>query len=663
MTDRELLDRFRTSRCENSFRQLVKRYGGLVYQCAMRRTGDSCLAEEIAQNVFRALAAKSDGITVKGSLASWLHRAAVLESAAAYRAEGRRRSRMSQLADHERTTMTGKELQLPEEDRENWEQAVPLLDEAIEQLSARDRLVVLMRFFERKSFREIAATVGTTDDACRKRVSRALEKLGRILRRRGVALPSAALLACLSTQLSDAAPAELESALCSSSLEGIGHAIATVPSVATAKVYSFAATALALWLACIGGGFWIGHTSAASSSPEGASSRDGAQGQNAASSKVAGRSRSGAIARAGRPLSRAELRQILEMARDEFSLGMWDSDAYWRATLRLRQIPPGSLETALQLIEEMPGGVQSEVGLAIAILRRLAESDGPAACQYAEDQFAFEARRTAITAALEGWAKANPAAAFDWYEENVDLPRHQAKALVGILQEWTKVDPAGALETFRGLGDPKDQMLAFSGLLDGVADAGYRRNLLTLIRSLPSDSNRAEMVAQFVTRWAYHDAPATANWLGTVELSDYERERASHNLLFSWMNSDAKAAANWTIANAAEGKRKDAYSQVISSWVYRDSVALGEWLTTQPRSPETDPGRAHYVQQVAISDPERAASWALTISSDSLRQESLRTVLGVWRQRDPKALPDGIRALDLPPAKTEALLEEFTLQP
>ena len=56
--DETLLREFERTASEPAFRELVHRHLGLVFGVAVRRMGDWFLAEEVAQNVFIALAAK-----------------------------------------------------------------------------------------------------------------------------------------------------------------------------------------------------------------------------------------------------------------------------------------------------------------------------------------------------------------------------------------------------------------------------------------------------------------------------------------------------------------------------------------------------------------------------------------------------------------------------
>ena len=82
----------------------------------------------------------------------------------------------------------------------------PVLDEAVNQLSAEDRAAILLRFFEQKDFRSVGESMGSTEEAARKRVDRALEKLQGLLKVRGVTLSGTALASVLAAHSVSAAP-------------------------------------------------------------------------------------------------------------------------------------------------------------------------------------------------------------------------------------------------------------------------------------------------------------------------------------------------------------------------------------------------------------------------------------------------------------------------
>src|SRR5688572_8540694 len=95
----------------------------------------------------------------------------------------------------------------------------------MDQLSARDREAVLLRFFQDRSFGEIGPAVGLSEGAVRKRIDRALAKLRDVLRPHGVGSTSA-LAALLASQTVSAAPAGLLASVTGAALS-TGSAAAT----------------------------------------------------------------------------------------------------------------------------------------------------------------------------------------------------------------------------------------------------------------------------------------------------------------------------------------------------------------------------------------------------------------------------------------------------
>jgi signal peptidase I len=80
-SDEALLRAFEEAGSEAAFRELVNRRLGLVLGIAIRRLGDRGLAEEVAQSVFTALAAKVRALKARPSLGAWLYRATLLKCA------------------------------------------------------------------------------------------------------------------------------------------------------------------------------------------------------------------------------------------------------------------------------------------------------------------------------------------------------------------------------------------------------------------------------------------------------------------------------------------------------------------------------------------------------------------------------------------------------
>jgi hypothetical protein len=91
----------------------------------------------------------------------------------------------------------------------DWSRIHPLLDAAMHDLEERDREAILLRFFEGQSFAEVGGRLRLTEEAARKRVDRALDKLHALLAQRGVTSTAAALAVVLANQPAVAVPAGL----------------------------------------------------------------------------------------------------------------------------------------------------------------------------------------------------------------------------------------------------------------------------------------------------------------------------------------------------------------------------------------------------------------------------------------------------------------------
>jgi len=83
----------------------------------------------------------------------------------------------------------------------NWEDLHPVIDDAMHDLVEKDRVAILVRFFEQRSLAEVGEVLGVGENAARMRVDRALHRLRELLTQRGIKSTTMAVGAALTAAL------------------------------------------------------------------------------------------------------------------------------------------------------------------------------------------------------------------------------------------------------------------------------------------------------------------------------------------------------------------------------------------------------------------------------------------------------------------------------
>jgi RNA polymerase sigma factor (sigma-70 family) len=226
VNDQELLRQYAQNRSEDAFTAVVRRHVDLVYSTALRLVRLPHLAEEVSQTVFSDLSRQAGKINAKTPLAAWLYRVTRNTAVDLVRRETRRQMR-EQTAAQMKTENTSPA----------WPDIEPMVDEALDDLAEQDRNAVVLRFFENQNLREVGEQLGISEDAARKRVSRALDHMREFFIKRGITLGSTSLISLLSANAVQSAPASLAAVICASiSTAGITLPAATATTLTIVNV-------------------------------------------------------------------------------------------------------------------------------------------------------------------------------------------------------------------------------------------------------------------------------------------------------------------------------------------------------------------------------------------------------------------------------------------
>jgi RNA polymerase sigma factor (sigma-70 family) len=621
-TDAELLRAWSSRRCEESFRALVAKYLGLVHGLVVRRTRNAQLADEVAQTVFTRLAARAGGINAQPTLAPWLHHCAWCETVTALRRESTRRRHMNAYAHHLRTSQDGGSASA-------LHTALPHLDDALRALRGDDQRIVLMRFYEGRGLRDIAAVLGKTEAAVRKQGQRALEKMALRLRRQGAVVSAAALAAGLGAALTQPASAAAVASI-SAAATATGVKLTLLDHVLTlmnTKTRTALLTAACMTVPLV----W--------------------QWQRASGleERLANSEKNTALK--GRLLT-ADARNAGPLGRNSRAAGpaadvsgkAAGSVAEWEWTLK----NPDPLQRSQHLAALMASLTPESAPQVGELFKRLRREDG--SNQYETEHRHFlrawgrlngEAALASVAggdgkpnasseslAALAGWAQSSPEKARAWLDA---LPEGDARTglAFGIVDGWslTDFDAASAFAAAQPRSTVRDQFRSL--LLQRALAAGGVQEAQRWFTGIPTDEHntlyKQRAFDELIGAMMQRDPAGASEWITRMGRQNFMSGDSIPQVAIHLASSSPGEALRWLESlgmgeGEATAKTSQGYSQVMDAWSKKDPAAAGTWLQSHSDHPAYDGMAASLASRVARKDGPAGLEWADSIQNPDQRK-------------------------------------------
>lgn len=649
--DTTLLQRYAANRDEAAFAEVVRRHLPFVYAAALRRLGrDTHHAQDVAQLVFCALARDARRIARYPVLSGWLYTATRNAVSNVVRGEKRRRTR-------EEEAFHMQQIESEPEASADWSRLRPVLDAALDRLGPRDREAVLLRFFEGRSFGEIGALVGVSEDAARKRLDRALARLRDFLRPHGVASTSTALAALLASQPVSAAPAGLLASVTGAALATGGAATTSLFTFITmTKLQAGIAAAL---LAAAGIGLFLQQRTIATLRAEAAAAQErlawltgndngptgNARGRTGAAAPTAGNASAGSAAESARPpTAPGEM-----LAATKAALGHGKvPERYFSMVALLQKLSPDNWREVVQAFEEE----QKRTGLGHPeVFEIFARHAGEVAGKDVVSYFLKKGWGGDANEAMIGWASKNATEALQWLGREAD-PETRRRLMAGAIRGLALTEPDLAVKVLED--QPAKERIKYvdelvTSMLRPAGIDGVQRLVEGMIaRAAEAGRLKEDYLKAVFTNYA-------AKRIGQAEANGSFAE------MIDWMTPhigqpyfDRRIVAETALRLARENPQETlrwlekvnttllplendtvGYRVTLDAWRRKEGAPTVEaWLQGPAQThPHYDHIAWQYAALVVEQDASKALKWAGTIKDPRIKQEVMRVI----NQRAPKA--------------------------
>jgi len=167
---------------EDALRLLVDRHAAAIYRFSVRHTGDELLAEDVSQEVFLRVYRNAHTFDSSRNFKAWLFTIVRNTSIEMARSAGYRRSTSLDPAEVEGDQSSHLHERYPDpEESYAAQETASRVATALQTLQEKQRTVVILKYFDGLSNREIADVIGSTVSSVESLLVRAKRNLAKLL--------------------------------------------------------------------------------------------------------------------------------------------------------------------------------------------------------------------------------------------------------------------------------------------------------------------------------------------------------------------------------------------------------------------------------------------------------------------------------------------------
>ena len=412
--------------------------------------------------------------------------------------------------------------------------------------------------------------------------------------------------------------------------------------------------ALAIWIATLYGSYQLGSKATQGDAPPAvaAASTDAAAPDKATHHKSSSSKSEPAVKEAAPDT--LPLKDILAKLKtlNHSGGGMQSPNAMMKIFTLLAKIRPEDFQDALKEAEDMTDQ-QSKMLLAMTVLSKWAETDGPAAMQYAQEHSKDQGIMGQMSkmSVASAWADQDPEAVWKWYNTTKDDadngPLGGQMVLVSLFSSLAAKDPELAFKRLDEI-DGAGKQMALAGMFQATLyDDDKRTALLKQVDAMPDKTERQQAKQSMLAQWAMLAPDQAIDYVNAQPSEDQASLRTSMGSML--MMSNPRKGAAFLLDGATDTDKASRYDTIVNSWVHQDPNAAGTWLNEQPQGPHLDNAKRSFVTATAEKDPTSAMAWATTITAPDTREAATTQAYTAWKKTDPTAAEAALTASGLTP--------------
>lgn len=289
------------------------------------------------------------------------------------------------------------------------------------------------------------------------------------------------------------------------------------------------------------------------------------------------------------------------------------------------------------------------------LTEELARSDPKQALALSAAEPNWRLRDDLRDASLRGWAAVDPQAAGDWARQLRIEDRRQAVAAV---LEGAASSPERAVHVALQLcsADPETAGDFGHAAVAALVKAGAFEAALRFTTEVGTDRHPYLLKSAFY-QWAQHQPDKAFTAADTIA-NPVARSEALGEVFSGWAKADAKAVAEYALKLPAGEARSQALAEALPQWMEHDPAVAMEWIQNHDSGADFDHGLVALSTQPGLiaSKPANALACASAISDPKQRNETMRSVIRLWLEKEPAAARQFIAGATDP--KDRALFNE-----